>query len=71
MKTNNTQLLYNVKEAAQMLSLGKTTLYSLMSEHKIKYLKIGHSTRFTMKQLDEFIQTESKKAQKKYDHVNN
>lgn len=60
-----TQLLYSVEDAATMLSLSCSTLYELMNRNQIKYIKIGRSTRFTQKQLDDFIQQIVAKAERR------
>ena len=62
---SQTQLLYSVEDAAAMLSLSRSTLYELMNRNQIKYIKIGRSTRFTQKQLDDFIQQIVAKAERR------
>lgn len=37
------------------LSLSRTTLYGLVRERQIPFIKIGRSIRFDMKKLDEWM----------------
>jgi len=56
------QLLYTVTDAAAMLSISRAHLYRLMSSNKIKYLKMGRSTRFSHKNLTDYVDKLVKKA---------
>ena len=56
------QLLFTVTEAASMLAISRAHLYRLMSSNKIKYLKMGRSTRFSRKHLTDFVDRLNKKA---------
>jgi excisionase family DNA binding protein len=47
--------LITVKQACEMLSIGKSALYVLISQRKIGTVKIGASVRFIESDLDAFI----------------
>ena len=64
---SQTQLLYSVEDAAAMLSLSRTTLYELMNKNQIKYIKSGRSTRFTPKQLEDFVSEAARRAEKHHE----
>ncbi len=51
----DSRLLLNVEEAAQLLSLGRNTLYSLMLSGQIASLKIGRLRRVPVSALKEFV----------------
>jgi len=41
---NGFQLAYSIKEACEALSVGKTTIYELISNGSLKRVKIGSKT---------------------------
>ncbi|ADQ04380.1 DNA binding domain protein, excisionase family [Caldicellulosiruptor owensensis OL] len=47
---------YTVQEAAKILSLGKTTVYELIRQNKIKCIYIGKKIIIPQKAIDEFIE---------------
>lgn len=53
-------LCVTVDEAADMLSVGRTTIYYLMVDQEIEAIKIGKSTRITTASLDAFLTRRSK-----------
>ncbi len=60
------QLLFKIGDAAKMLAISEGYLYELMSRNEIEYVKLGRkATRFTQKQLDDFIQQRVAKAERR------
>jgi excisionase family DNA binding protein len=49
-----TQILYTVPEACWLLRMGRTRLYGLMNDEKLRALKDGRSTRFTRSELERY-----------------
>jgi excisionase family DNA binding protein len=43
-------------EAAEYLSISKSSLYKLCSKNELLYRKIGRKNRFTAEDLDQFVQ---------------
>lgn len=50
------RVLFTTREVAEMLSIGRTTLYQLMQKGQIRGLLIGRSRRFTREEVDAFVQ---------------
>jgi excisionase family DNA binding protein len=50
------------RSAAEYLSVGRTSLYQLKSQNKIKYFKIGGCLRFRKVDLEEFVEQQVAKA---------
>jgi excisionase family DNA binding protein len=48
------QLLYRVEEAAQLLRLGRTTMYALIQDGTIRAVHIRRSCRITRAELERF-----------------
>jgi excisionase family DNA binding protein len=48
------QLLYRVEEAAQLLRLGRTTIYALIQDGTIRAVHIRRSCRITRAELERF-----------------
>lgn len=49
------KLLYSVREAAEMLSIGRVKLYELMAAGKIESVKLDGSRRIPRDALEDFI----------------
>jgi excisionase family DNA binding protein len=49
--------LLSVPEACKKIGVGKTTLYTLVTEKKIAVAKIGNRSLFSEAELDRFIAT--------------
>jgi excisionase family DNA binding protein len=49
------RLAYSVTEAAQVLSLGKTTVYGLMASGKLPYCEIGSLRRIRSTDLHDLL----------------
>lgn len=52
---NNKRLL-TVPEVAEYLGFGKQTIYNMISERKIPFVKLGKSVRFDVKDIDVLIE---------------
>jgi len=50
-------LLVTAREAASMLSVSERTLWTLTSAGKIRRLKIGSSVRYSVAELQRFVDT--------------
>lgn len=48
--------LLDVSEAARHLGISRRTLYSLKSERRISFVRVGRQVRFTREHLDTFVQ---------------
>lgn len=48
-------LLVNVKAAADILSLGRTTVYQLMASGQLRSIKIGSARRIPMQAIREWV----------------
>lgn len=53
-KDDNNRLL-NMDEASSLLGIKKSTLYQLVSRKKIGHKKLGKLTRFSMQDIQQFI----------------
>ena len=50
-----TKLLYTVEEAAALLSLSRTSVFQLISDHRLAAVKIGGRRRVAHRALDDFV----------------
>lgn len=51
-----TDRLININEVCEFLAISKSTVYNLISQHKLaKPLKIGHSSRWRLSELDALV----------------
>jgi excisionase family DNA binding protein len=55
MKADNQERLVNIREAAQILSISTSTLYSWVWQRRISFVKVGRAVRFRSADLDRFI----------------
>jgi len=53
--------LKTMDEAAEYLNIPKSSLYKLCSKNELLYRKIGRNNRFTVEDLEEFIQRQKVK----------
>lgn len=53
--------LKTMDEAAEYLSISKSSLYKLCSKNELLYRKIGRKNRFTAEDLDQFVQRQEVK----------
>lgn len=51
-----TPLLYTINQAAEILSIGRTSTYELVRSGRLKSVKIGSSRRVTELHLREFVE---------------
>ncbi|MFG2469223.1 helix-turn-helix domain-containing protein [Streptomyces canus] len=49
------QLLYTPEEAATVLRFGRSTVYELMAEGALKYVKRGRSRRIRRSDLEAYV----------------
>ncbi|MFJ8082022.1 helix-turn-helix domain-containing protein [Streptomyces sp. NPDC096205] len=49
------RLLYTPEEAAEALAIGRSTLYELMAEGVLKYIKLGRSRRIRRTDLEHYV----------------
>ena len=55
MHITNKRLL-KISEASEYLGLGKQTLYNMVSEKRITFVKVGKALRFDIKDIDALIE---------------
>ncbi|WP_338682161.1 helix-turn-helix domain-containing protein [Streptomyces acidiscabies] len=53
--TPSDQLLYTPTEAATVLRFGRSTVYELMAEGALKYVKRGRSRRIRRSDLEAYV----------------
>ncbi|MDN4474337.1 helix-turn-helix domain-containing protein [Demequina sp. SYSU T00192] len=51
----NSPLLYTPADAARLLSIGRSTLYELMDEGVVPFVKIGRSRRIRTEALEAYV----------------
>ncbi len=51
--------LVSVSEAASYLGIGRTSLYALVKDRKLRCVRVGQRTRFAIRELDRFIERNS------------
>ncbi|OGF48284.1 MAG: hypothetical protein A2452_12230 [Candidatus Firestonebacteria bacterium RIFOXYC2_FULL_39_67] len=56
--------LYNIKETAEYLGLAIGTLYNLISQKRIEYVKLGRNVKFDKNKLDRMIELNTIKDMK-------
>ena len=55
LKIVDTNKLLNMDEASNLLGIKKSTLYSLVMRKKVGHKKLGKLTRFSVADIQEFI----------------
>ena len=50
-----TRRLLDIKEVAEYVGLSPHTIYSMVSQRRIPFVKIGRLTKFDLRLLDEWI----------------
>ena len=50
------QLLVNVREAAALLGVGRTTAYELIARGELEVVHIGRSTRVPVTSIEEYVE---------------
>lgn len=51
--------LLNIQEAAQYTGLSIHTLYTMTSQRRIPYVKVGRLTKFDREQMDKWIKQQT------------
>ncbi|MFF3539148.1 helix-turn-helix domain-containing protein [Streptomyces sp. NPDC002466] len=49
------RLLYRPEEAAELLSIGRSTLYELMTTGLLEYVKLGRCRRIRRSALEQYV----------------
>ncbi|WP_327235963.1 helix-turn-helix domain-containing protein [Streptomyces sp. NBC_01317] len=49
------RLLYRPREAAEVLSVGRSTVYELMAQGALEYVKLGRSRRIRRSALEGYV----------------
>ena len=57
-------LLVNVMQAAEILSLSRSSIYQLMWTDQLIPIRIGRSVRFSIQQLEQFVADRSDQRQR-------
>lgn len=47
--------LVDIKELSKFIGISKSTLYTWVSQKRIPYVKCGHSVRFDLKVIEDWI----------------
>ena len=50
-----TKLVYGITEVSKILGIGRTTIYYLMKEGKLPYVKLGRRTLIPVRELQVFL----------------
>jgi excisionase family DNA binding protein len=59
-----TRRLLNIKEVADYTGLSPHTLYTMVSQRRIPFVKLGRLTKFDRYELDRWIASQSVKARR-------
>ena len=59
---NPNRRFLDVKEAAEYLGLAASTLYTMVSQRRIPYTKMGRCTKFDRLELDQWIASHAVKV---------
>ncbi|MFF2065856.1 helix-turn-helix domain-containing protein [Streptomyces sp. NPDC058200] len=51
------RLLYKPREAAEALAIGRSTLYELMAEGSLKYIKLGRARRIRRADVEAYVES--------------
>jgi excisionase family DNA binding protein len=62
--------LKTMEEAAEYLNIPKSSLYKLCSKNELLYRKIGRNNRFTIEDLEVFIQRHKVKKTNEKEEIN-
>ena len=55
-RTPQPPLLITIPQAAQLLAVGRSTIYQLIWNHELEPIHIGRSVRLTIDDLEDYIQ---------------
>lgn len=53
------QPLVNVQEVAQRLNMAVTTIYKMVNQRRIPYVKIGGALKFNLTQVERWVQDQT------------
>lgn len=56
--------LLTVDEVADFLQVSRATVYNLIKQKELPYIKIGRSTRFDLKSVSEWIKSQNEGCEK-------
>lgn len=56
--------LINVRELSEYLDLKVSTVYCLVSQRRIPFVKVGRLTKFDLQKIDDWIEENSVEEQK-------
>lgn len=51
------KLVYSVNEAAELLSVGRTMVYDLIRDGRLRSLKVGHRRLIAREDLEAFVRS--------------
>ncbi|MFF0290073.1 helix-turn-helix domain-containing protein [Streptomyces sp. NPDC005262] len=51
------RLLYKPGEAAEALAIGRSTVYELMAEGSLKYIKLGRTRRIRRADIEAYVES--------------
>lgn len=51
--------IVDVKQLCKMLNIGKNTAYKLLTDNKIKYVKIGRVYKIPKRHIEDFVQNQN------------
>jgi len=60
--------LINVRELSEYLDLSVNTIYCLVSQRRIPFVKVGRLTKFDLQKIDQWIEEHSVE-EKKFEHI--
>ncbi|MFG3169228.1 helix-turn-helix domain-containing protein [Streptomyces sp. NPDC048200] len=49
------RLLYKPEEAAEVLAIGRSTVYELMAQGSLKYIKLGRTRRIRRADIEAYV----------------
>lgn len=58
--------LLNIREVSEYTGLSSHTLYTMVSQRRIPFVKLGRLTKFDRYELDRWIASQSVKARKSF-----
>ncbi|WP_406322142.1 helix-turn-helix domain-containing protein [Streptomyces sp. NBC_01637] len=51
------RLLYKPEEAAEALAIGRSTVYELMAEGSLRYIKLGRTRRIRRADIEAYVES--------------
>jgi excisionase family DNA binding protein len=59
MRERTFKRLYNITEAAEYTGLSPHTIYTMFSQHRIPFVKVGRLVKFDLELLDKWIKQQT------------